>query len=62
MAKRSVSSRSGAPVHRLFMYLGPLKSEHRHWPPIQTFPVELVREVVDNMLKEKEDVRLDEMD
>ena len=47
----------------LFMYLGPLESEHRHWPPRQTFPIELVREVVDNMLKkEKEDVRLNEMD
>ena len=41
---------------------GPLKLEHRHWPSIQTFPIELVRKVVDQMLKEKEDVRLNEMD
>ena len=41
---------------------GPLKLEHRHWASIQTFPIELVRKVVDQMLKEKEDVRLDEMD
>ena len=46
----------------LFIHLGPLKPEHRHWPSIQSFPLKLVREVVDNMLKEKEDVRLNEMD
>ena len=59
----------------LFIHPGSLKPEHRHWPRIQTFPIELVRQVVDNMLKvkeargdlgqpheENEDVRLNGMD
>ena len=44
------------------MYLGPLKLEHRHWSPMKTSPIELVRKVVDELLKEKEDARLNEMD
>ena len=48
----------------LVIYLGPLKPEHRHWPAVQTFPIELVRQAVDEMEKEKREgkVRLDEMD
>jgi len=46
----------------LVTYLGSRKPEHRDWPPIQTFPIQLVLKVLDDMLKEKEDVRLDEMD
>ena len=44
------------------MYVGALKLEHRHWSPMQTFPIELVRKVVDDLLREKEDARLNEMD
>ena len=46
----------------LVIYLGPLKPEHRHWPAVQTFPIELVRQAVDEMEKRKGKVRLDEMD
>ena len=47
----------------LVTYLGPLKPEHRHWSPTQTFPIDLVRKAVDELLlREKEDARLNEMD
>ena len=62
LASSSAIGEASEPMKTLFMYPGPLKSEHRHWPPIQTFPIQLVRELVDNMLKKKEDVRLNEMD
>ncbi len=63
LASPSAIGEASAPVETLFMYLRLLESEHRHWPPIQTPPIELVREVVDKMMKkEEDDVRLNEID
>ena len=61
LAKSEASEPRRAPS---VIYLGPLKPEHRHWPAVQTFPIELVRQAVDEMEKEKREgkVRLDEMD
>ena len=53
---------TGEPKKTLVVYLGPLKPEHRHWSHIQTFPIQLVRKVADDMLKGREGARLNEMD
>ena len=62
LASSSAIGEASESKKTLFMHLGPLRPEHRHWPTIQTFPIQLVLEVIDNMLKEEEDVRLNEMD
>ena len=61
LAKSEASEPRRAPS---VIYLGPLKPEHRHWPAVPTSPIELVRQAVDEMEKEKREgkVRLDEMD
>ncbi len=46
----------------LVMHLVPLKHEHRDWPPIQTFPIQLVLKVPDEIVKEKEDAQVNERD
>jgi len=53
---------TGEPKKTLFVYLGPLKLEHSHWSPIQTFPIQLVRKVANDMLKDREGARLNEID
>ena len=59
LAKSEASEPRRAPS---VIYLGPLKPEHRHWPAVQTFPIELVRQAVDEREKREGKVRLDEMD
>ena len=62
LASSSASGEASGSKNTLFMYLGPLELEHRHWSPMQTSPIELVRKVVDDLLKEKEDARFNGMD
>ena len=63
LASSSANGEASGSNTTLFMYLGALKPEHRHWSPTQTFPIELVRKAVDELLlREKEDARLNEMD
>ena len=63
LASSSASGEASGSKNTLFMYLGALEPEHRHWSPMQTFPIELVREAVGELLlTEKEDARLNEMD
>ena len=62
LASSSAIGEASESKKTLVMHLGPLKLEHRDWPPIQTFPIQLVLKVLDDMLKEKEDVRHNEMD
>ena len=62
LASSSAIGEASEPKQTLFMHLGQTKPEHRHRPTIQTFPIQLVLKVLDDMLKEKEDVQLNEMD
>ena len=63
LASSSANGEASGSNTTLFMYLGALKLEHRNWSLMQTFPIELVRKAVGELvLREKEDARLNGMD